>query len=116
MDFECTSKAMALTALDTIAASMKGAQREAVLAVKAWVRENTSDGLTGEVREKLESIFNAETEGQRKGREWYQRGSRKIGGEWVTPDPEDGAEWSCVWNAKAKRWEPPCMLPLAGED
>ena len=32
-------------------------------AVKAWVRENTSDGLTDEVKEKLERIFNAETEG-----------------------------------------------------
>jgi hypothetical protein len=110
-DFECKSRDMALTVLDTIAASMKGTQRQAVLAVKDWVRENTTTGYT---QEELLRIFTShpETEGQRKAREWWDRGSRKVGGEWVTPEPEDGAEWTCVWNAETKRWEPPFPPPL----
>jgi hypothetical protein len=34
---------MALTVLDTIAVSMEGTRREAVLAVKSWVDENVPD-------------------------------------------------------------------------
>jgi hypothetical protein len=39
----CKDRAMALTVLDTIAASMTGTQREAVLAVKSWIEENVPD-------------------------------------------------------------------------
>jgi hypothetical protein len=60
MGFECTNRAMALTALDTIAAgSMKGPQRDAVMAVKAWVQENTSTGLTDEVEEAIRKALAA---------------------------------------------------------
>jgi hypothetical protein len=111
-DFECKNVGMAITALDTIAASMEGTQRAAVLAVKTWVQKNAPAKLSCETREKLLSIFNAETEGQRKAREWYNRGSRTVGGELVSTEPEGGAEWTCVWNAKTKRWEPPYPPPL----
>jgi hypothetical protein len=115
-DFECKSRDMALVALDTIATSMNGTQRLAVLAVKEWVQENTTPRY---IQEELLSILNAETEGQRKAREWWNRGSQKADGEWVTPEPEDGAEWICVWKAETKRWEPPFPPPLIvrkGED
>jgi hypothetical protein len=112
-DFECTNKAMALTALDTIAASMKGTQREAVLAVKAWVQENVPNPLSAETIQKLKDVFEYETEGERLGREWYNRGSQKLEtGEWVNSEPADGAEWKCVWNAKNKCWKPPFPPPL----
>ena len=38
-DFECKNMDMALTALDTIAAGMKGARQAALLAVKTWVHK-----------------------------------------------------------------------------
>jgi hypothetical protein len=108
-DILCKSRAIALTALDTIATSMKGTQQAAVLAVKAWVQENVMTGLS---QEELDKIFCTETEGQRKAREWRDRGSRKVNDEWVSTEPEDGTEWKCVWNGKTKRWEPPFPPPL----
>ena len=111
--FECTSKAIALSALDAIAASMKGAQRDAVLAVKVWIQENVRQETSpDEVMQRAWEILGKESEGERKGREWNERGTRKINGEWVSSEPEDGAEWKCVWNAKTKRWEPPYPLPI----
>jgi hypothetical protein len=111
-NFECKSRAMALTALDTIAASMKGTQRAAVLAVKTWMEKNVPVPLSPEEFQKMRDILMSETETERLGREWWDRGSRKVDGEWVSTEPENGAEWKCVWNAKTKRWEPPYTPPL----
>jgi hypothetical protein len=108
-DFECKSVAMALTALNTIAAELKGTQQAAILAVKAWIQENVPKEFPSE---ELKKIFEYVTEGERKGREWYERGSRKVNGEWVSTEPEEGAEWTCVWNAKNKQWQPPYPPPL----
>jgi hypothetical protein len=113
-DFECKSIATALSALNAIAAELKGTQRAAILAVNAWIQENVPKEIP---REELGKIFTSETEGQRTGREWYERGSRKVGGEWVSAEPEEGAERACVWNSKNKQWQPPCPPPpvMGGE-
>jgi hypothetical protein len=115
-NFDCKNRDMALTALDTIATSMQGTQQAAILAVKSWVQKNMPVVSS---QEELNKIFYAKTEPQRKGEAWRNRGSQKVNGEWVSTEPEDGAEWTCVWNAKTKRWEPPFPPPLImrkGED
>ena len=40
-DFECTNRAMALSALETIASSMDGMKKTALLAVREWVSQTT---------------------------------------------------------------------------
>jgi len=40
-DFECTSRAMALSALETTANSLEGMKKTALLAVREWVLQNT---------------------------------------------------------------------------
>jgi hypothetical protein len=85
------------------------AYRAALLAVNAWIQENVPKEIP---REDLGKIFTSETEGQRTGREWYERGSRKVNGEWVSTEPEEGAERACVWNSKNKQWQPPYPPPL----
>jgi hypothetical protein len=109
-DFECKNRGTALAALDAIAAELNGTRQAALTAVKAWIRENVSSDIP---REELEKIFTRETEGRRKGREWWERGSRKVNGAWASSEPEDGAERTCVWNAKNKHWQPPSPPPLA---
>jgi hypothetical protein len=111
-DFECKSKAMALNCLGAIAESSRGKQQKALLAVKTWLTENVPAPFGPETLQKLRDVFESETEAERLGREWWDRGSRKVNGEWVSTEPENGAEWKCVWNAKIKRWEPPCPPPL----
>jgi hypothetical protein len=41
MGFECTNKAMALSALETIADGLEGMKKTALLAVREWVFQNT---------------------------------------------------------------------------
>jgi hypothetical protein len=110
--FECASGAIALTVLDTIAASMKGTRRAALFAVKSWVEGNTSEPANAE---ELSRIFEETLRlipAQQKGRDWWDRGCKKIDGEFIPTEPEDGAEWTCIYNAKKKRWEPPYPPPL----
>lgn len=58
MAIECKSKGAALTALETIAESLQGIQREALLAVKSWIQKNVTDGyITQETLDKLDKIF-----------------------------------------------------------
>jgi hypothetical protein len=111
-DFECKSKATALAALDAIAAELGGAQQAALEAVKAWIRESAPDEAD---REELRKIFEHETEGRRKGREWFDRESQKVNGDRASAEPEEGAEWTCTWNAKNKQWRPPYPPPLVME-
>jgi hypothetical protein len=40
-DFECTNRAMSLSALETIANSLEGMKKTALLAVREWVLQNT---------------------------------------------------------------------------
>ena len=80
------------------------------------MQENVGNGLTDEVQKKLEQAFTSETEGHRKGREWWDRGSRKVNDKFIPTEPEDGAEWVCIWNAKHKCWEPPYPPPLVAEN
>jgi hypothetical protein len=40
-DFECTSRAIALSALETTANSLEGMKKTALLAVRKWVLQNT---------------------------------------------------------------------------
>jgi len=59
MAIECKSKGVAVSALETIAETLRGIQREALLAVKSWVQKNTNDGyVTQETLDKLNKIFN----------------------------------------------------------
>jgi hypothetical protein len=50
-------------------------------------------------------------EPHRLGWDWYCRGSKKIRDEWVYTEPENGAEWTCIWNAEKKEWEPSTLPP-----
>jgi hypothetical protein len=111
-DFECKSKAMAINCLTAIAECSRNKQQKALLAVKSWLAESIPDPLNSETLQKMRDIFASETEAERLGREWWDRGSRKVDGEFVSSEPENGAEWKCVWNAKIKRWEPPYSPPL----
>jgi hypothetical protein len=116
-DFECKSRAIALTVLDTIAANMEGTQRTALFAVRKWVDENVPPDPDQETREKLMRIF--------EGSEWEQKGCAWLDREMEDPsyeggtegnlhhkhhkmirEPEDGAELACFWNARYTAWEP----------
>jgi hypothetical protein len=109
----CKSRAAAFAGLETMASSMpKGIQKDALTAIKNWLTENVPVPFGPETLQKLRDVFESETEGERLGREWWDRGSRKVDGEWVSTEPENGAQWTCVWNAKTKRWEPPYPPPL----
>ncbi|MDR0642077.1 MAG: hypothetical protein LBG07_06430 [Treponema sp.] len=109
----CKNRTMALTALIAIAENTPpGTQRAVLLAVNEWILQNTSEEYSRvELDGKFAKLFE-KTEAEQKGWDWYCRGSRKVGSEWVSTEPEDGAEWKCVWNAKTKRWEPPYQPPL----
>jgi hypothetical protein len=116
-DFECKNKAVALTVLDTIAASMKGTRRTALFAVRKWVDENVPPEPDQETRERIMRIFEG-SEWEQKGRVWLDREMDDPSYEGSTEgdihhkhhemihEPEDGAELDCFWNAKYKAWEP----------
>jgi hypothetical protein len=116
-DFECKSRTMALTVLDTIAANMKGPQRTALIAVKAWVEDHIRPEPDRETREALLRIFEG-SEWEQKGRAWLDRemsdpaykgsaeGNLLHKHHEMIHEPEDGAELNCFWNAKYKAWEP----------
>ena len=95
---ECKTKGVALTALETIAETLpKGTQKDALLAVKAWISENATDGyITEETKEKLRKIFDGD-EHDRLAREWFGRNCKG--------EPAHGARAYCLWNAKTKKWE-----------
>jgi hypothetical protein len=124
-DFVCKNRTAALSVLDTMAINIpRGTRRAALLAVRAWLEENTFPEHTQEELEKSFARALAETDGQRKAREWREKGSEKHGDKWTpNAEPEDGAETECCWNAETKRWEPivspPWILPrqeYSGED
>jgi fructosamine-3-kinase len=99
----CKTRTAALVAIDTIAGNMySGTQRDALLAVKMWIEDNTrSEQNQEEFEAKIAKLFK-KTEAEQKGWDWYCRGSKKVNGELVPAEPEDGAEWKCAWNAKKK--------------
>jgi hypothetical protein len=109
----CRSRETALTALETLAEAMpRGLQKEAITAVRNWIEENT---LPTRNAEEIQVLFQKylydKTPAEQKGEDWYWRGSKKINDEFVPTEPEDGAEWKCLYNAKTKRWEPTTMPP-----
>jgi hypothetical protein len=113
-ELTCKSREAALATLGTIAESLpSGTQRQALAAVAEWIRDTVSSESAEERDKILRDIFFSETEGERLGREWWNRGSRKLqSGEWANTEPADGALWKCRWNAKTKQWEPPFPPPL----
>jgi hypothetical protein len=115
----CKSRGAAIAAIDMMAGDAhNGTQRAALLAVKKWIENNTTNGLTDEVRKKLEEIFYERTEEQKKGCAWLDREMEDPAYKGSTEgylhhhhhkriyEPEDGAELECFWNAKYKAWEP----------
>jgi hypothetical protein len=116
-DFECKNKTIALTVLDTIAASMKGTQRTALFAVRKWVDKNVPPEPDQETREMVMRIFEG-SEWEQKGRAWLDREMDDPSYEGSTDgylhhkhhemihEPDDGAELDCFWNANYKTWEP----------
>jgi hypothetical protein len=63
-NFKCKDKGMALAVLSTVAESMKGTQREAILAVKSWLMESVPAPLGPETLQKLSDIFEGKDEGE----------------------------------------------------
>jgi len=95
----CTSKAAAITALETIAAYMpRGTQRDALIAIKSWISENTTPDFTEETRARIQKIYDDvfDDAGQ-KAIEWQVHGG----------EPKHGtrAEVPFIFNADTKTWE-----------
>jgi hypothetical protein len=108
----CNSRGAAISALETLADILpRGTQREALIAVRNWIDKNTTPTRSPEEQQKWLDNILKKSEGEKKGWEWYERGSEDIGGKLVPTTPEDGTEWTCRYNAKAKRWEPTSLPP-----
>jgi hypothetical protein len=114
----CKSRAAAFSGLETIAASMpRGTQRDALIAIKNWIEDNSPTDFNEKTIERLQKIFEGSEE-QKKGRAWLERETSDPSYEGSTEgnlhhrhhemihEPEDGAELECFWNAKYKAWEP----------
>jgi hypothetical protein len=108
----CANGEAAIAVLETLIGTMpRGTQRNALIAVKTWIEEQPRLSLSEDERKRIMSIFE-KTPGEQKGWDWYERGSEVINGELVPTIPDDGAEWNCRYNAKAKRWEPTSKPPI----
>jgi hypothetical protein len=101
---------MAFTVLDTLADSMKGRQREAVLAVWDWMKDNIPPDFDPETIKRIQKLFEGD-EAEKLGRAWYARGSKDVNGKLVPTEPDPGARIHCLWNGKTKKWEPECIPP-----
>jgi hypothetical protein len=107
-DLVCKNRAAALSSLDTMAAGMpQGMQRAALLAVKAWIEDNTQPSQSREEVNALLAKLFERTPGEQKGQDWH---NRMIAGE--AAEPEDGAEWKCAYNARKGQWFPISTPPL----
>jgi hypothetical protein len=109
-ELKCKNRAMAFTILDTLADSMKGRHREAVLAVRDWMKENLIPDFDPETVKRIQKIFEGD-EAEQLGRAWYNRGSKNINGKLTPTEPEHGARIRCLWNGKTKKWEPEWIPP-----
>jgi hypothetical protein len=97
----CKNRTAALATLDAMADSLpKGTQRNALLAVRIWVGQNTQpeQGKTG--LEELRKIFEGD-EYDHRGREWRSKGG----------PPPDKARTACLWDAESQKWEPEFISP-----
>jgi hypothetical protein len=92
----CKNRTAAIAVLDAMADSLpKGTQRNALLAVRDWIGQNTQpeQGQTG--LEELHRIFDGD-EHDRAAREWRSKGGT----------PPNGARVRCLWSEKNQKWEP----------
>jgi hypothetical protein len=95
---ECKTGAAAMAALDTMAGVLKGTQRAALIAVKAWIVENMPKDFDEETRKRINSIYeNYFDDAGRKAVKWQIQGG----------EPEHGtrAEVPFLFNAETKEWE-----------
>jgi hypothetical protein len=95
---ECKTAAAAMAVLDTIAGVVKGTQKAALLAVKAWILENIPRDFDEETKKRIQSIYDScMDDGNQKALQWDV-----YGGE---PPHGTRAEVPYLFNAETKTWE-----------
>ena len=113
----CKSRTAASAALETIADSLPRGmtQRNAILAVREWLIENSPPDFNDETMKRLQRIFEGD-EADKLGLAWYNRGSKVRDGKLEPTTPAHGARVSCLWNARTKKWEPEAIPPAHQEE
>jgi len=100
----CHTKAAAISALQVVAESLQGTQRDAIAAICCWIEENYPRDFTPETRARLQAIYDEICdEPERKALEWAAMGGQ----------PPDGARVQVpyIFNADKKQWELECEMP-----
>jgi hypothetical protein len=103
----CTSRAAAVTALETIAVNMpRGTQKNAIYAVISWINGNMAPDVTEETRARIQSIYESYfDDAGRKAVTWEVHGG----------EPEHGtrAQVPFLFDANTKTWELEHEMPPA---